>query len=261
MMNPAEYQVEQIQFFFLMFARIMAMMAVFPIFGSRNVPWQVRVGISFLLAILLFPMTRPAVVELPNQLIPYAILIGKEVLVGLTIGFVTSLIFTGVSLAGNVIDRQVGFAMARTVDPMTGGGTSVFGSFKVILFTLIFLGLHGHQFLMLALIKSFDRIPILGVNFQTGRLSEVMMHFVASVFEIGLRLSAPVLILVLLVSMASGVLSRTVPQMNLFVVNLPAKIAIAVLGMALMLPLMFYVFEKAYHQMQDNILNILILMA
>ena len=69
------------------------------------------------------------------------------------------------------------------------------------------------------------------------------------------------MILVLLVSVASGVLSRTLPQMNLFVVNLPAKISIGVIGVALALPIAFYVFEKAYHHLQDNILNLLLLMA
>jgi len=109
MMKPAEYQVEQIQFFFFMFARIISMIMVFPVLGSRNVPWMVKVGLSLLLSMILFPMIAPRVAEVPNQMVPYIILIIKEVLIGLIIGFVTSLLFTAVSVAGSLIDFQVGF--------------------------------------------------------------------------------------------------------------------------------------------------------
>lgn len=260
MMNPAEYQVEQIQFFLLMLMRVSAMILVFPIFGSKNVPIQVKMGLSFFICLILFPLVQPAVLEVPNNLFAYAVLVVKEILVGLTIGFVSTLIFTGVSLAGYIIDHQAGFAMSRSMDPITESGATVIGAFKTMLFTIIFLAIHGHQFLILAMVKSFEKIPIMGVHFQTGPLALVFTKFIGAIFEIGIRLSAPVVALIMLVSMASGVLSRTIPQMNLFAVNMPAKIGIALIGVAVTLPFVYYVFEKAYENLQENIMSLLFLM-
>jgi flagellar biosynthetic protein FliR len=258
--NPAEYQVEQLQFLFLMFTRIAAMMQVFPIFGSQYVPWQMKMGLSLFLSLILFPLVVPQVVETPNNLLPYAVLIIKELLVGLTIGFVASMIFTGVSMAGNLIDAQIGFSMVQSYNPFTDQGSSVLGQFKVIVFSIIFLGLQGHQFLVLALVKSFERIPIMGIHFNTGKLAEIVAYFIANIFDISIRLAGPVIILLLIISVASGVLSRTVPQMNMFVVDMPLKVAVGLLGLAASFPILYYVFEKAYTQLQSDLLNLLYFM-
>jgi flagellar biosynthetic protein FliR len=260
MINPAEYSVEQIQFFFLMWSRILAMLAIFPIFGSSNVPWQLKVGLSLLLSLILFPILSTRPVEIPTHLLAYAILVIKEILVGLVIGFATSLIFTGLSMAGSIIDLQIGFAMSQTIDPMSGEGSTVLGQFLLTLFTLLFLLLGGHHFLILTLVQSFDKIPILGATFLTGKLTEVMAYLITNIFVLGIKFSAPIVILLMLISVAGGVLSRTLPQMNLFVVAMPAQILVGLMGVAVMLPVLYLVFEKAYEQLQDDILKLLLLM-
>ena len=260
MINPAEYKVEQIQFSFLMLVRIVAMIQTFPVFGSRNVPWQIKIGLSLFLTVILFPLVQPRIIELPNNILPYAMLIMKEALVGLVIGFVASLVFTAISIAGAMIDMQVGFAMARSIDPLTGVGTTVLGNFQVFLFTLIFLALQGHQFLIIALARSFVKIPVAAAVLPYGKLANIVTYLISNIFDVSVRLAAPVVIFVLLISVASGILSRTLPQMNLFVVALPAKIAVSIMAVAMSFPVLSYVFEKAYNQLQDDIYNLLLIM-
>ncbi len=260
MLSFSTLTIVQLQLFFLMFARIIAMVAIFPIFGSRSVPAQLKIGFSLFLSFALFGLVKPETTSLSSDLIPYALLIVKELLVGITIGFATTLIFTAISIAGAMIDMQVGFAMARSIDPVTGAGTTVLTNFQIILFTLLFLTLQGHQFLIMALARSFEKIPVTMVVFKFGKLSEFLTLYISNIFDVSVRLAAPITIFILLVSVASGILSRTMPQMNLFVVALPAKIGVGLIGMAMSMPVVFYVFEKAYNKLQDNIFNLLILM-
>ncbi len=261
MMNPAEYSVEQLQFLFLMLVRIGCMIAVFPILGSRNVPPQVKIGLSFLLSLILFPLLPPATVAMPTRLLAYAVLVIKEALVGLTIGYAASLILTAVSMAGSIIDMEVGFAFASSMDPLTGAGSTVLGNFKLSLFMIIFLALQGHQFLILALARSFDKIPLVQASLPAGKIAEFMTVLVANLFDVSLRMAAPIIVLTMLINVAAGVLARTVPQMNLFVVDLPLRIGVALLGLGLMLPIMFTVFEKAYNRFEDDVLRLLLLIA
>lgn len=260
-MNPAEYTVDQLQFFFLALVRIGCMIVVFPILGSRNVAPQVKIGLSFLLALVIVPLLPPVAVALPTQVLPYSILIIKEALVGLTIGYAASLILTAVSMAGAIIDLQVGFAMASAIDPLTGAGSTVMGNFKLTLFTILFLALQGHQFLILAMVSSFEKIPLVQAALPAGKMAEFMAGLITGLFVVSLKLAAPIIVLVMVINAAAGVLARTVPQMNLFVVDLPLRIGVALVGLAVILPVIYIVFEKTYAQFQDDILRLLLLIA
>jgi len=160
------FTVDQIQYFLLIFVRISTVIALIPIFGSYQVPAQIKVAISIALAIIMFPVIMASKPEIPGtfSVALFAMLVAKEAMVGLAIGFVTQFIFTAIQLAGQLVDTEMGFGFVEVADPFTEEPITVLGQFQIILFTILFLTFNGHYFLLLAIEKSFQIIPLFSAS-------------------------------------------------------------------------------------------------
>jgi flagellar biosynthetic protein FliR len=209
----------------LIFIRVMGIFAAAPIFGHVHLPLQVKLSFALLIAVVLLP-----VVHLPDPAIADNIfMLGgaavKEAAVGLILGFTAMLIFVAIQLAGEAADIQIGFGMASIVDPLLGTQTALVGQFQFMVATLFFLVINGHHYILMALAKSFELVPLNGFVYHT-LLTGRVLQIVSDLFLIGLRLGAPVMLAVFLTDLALGLLGRTVPQMNLLLVGFPVKIAV-----------------------------------
>lgn len=261
-MIPTDLTTAQILTFLLAFTRITAMMGLLPIFSSRNIPVQLKAGFSFLLAIALFPFVQIDLESTFRFNIPlFIFMMIKEVFIGITIGFAASLLFAAVQFAGRLIDRQMGFALVQVVDPFTDAASTVTGQLKIIIFSIIFLLINGHYFLVLAVQKSFDVIPIFQAHLPTGKMASFLSNMVADIFVLAIRLAAPVFTVLILTSIALGVVARTVPQINIFFVGLPLKIGIGVLTLAIVLPSLSIIFRGMVNELIRDIWRLLYLMA
>ena len=234
---------DQFNVFLLVLLRVSALLVVAPIFGHRN--WQARskVGLAFLVSILLFPMVAEQTVELPAGVFAYAALMVREVLMGVVLGFTVLLLFVGIQFAGQLAGLQMGFGIVNVIDPQSANQISIIGQFLNILAILLLLTINGHHMILSALVTSFETIPLGGVSFHDG----VMMKLIAvtaQVFVIAIKISAPVLIALFLVTASMGVLARTVPQMNVFMVGFPVQIAVGMAALVLSLPLFAVLVER-----------------
>jgi len=254
-----ETLLDKLELFFLIFARVSTILVVFPIFGYRGTPPQLKIGLAFLLTVLLLPVVRPPTATASESLLRYLVAILGEISAGLLVGFVASLLFMGVQFMGQLVGIQMGFNIVEVLDPQSEAQVSLLGQFHYLLAVLIFLTLDGHHFLIQALGKSFEAIPLLGEEYS-GPLALKVIRMTGGVFEAGAKIAAPVLATLMLTTVALGILARLLPQMNLFAVGFPLQIAVGLAMIAFGLPLFLYVFQKLYGQFEHDLITVLALL-
>lgn len=236
--------------FLLVLARVAGIFTAAPIFGNVNVAPMVRVSIALALAFVFFPMARCE--SVPTDLLPFISAVAKEALVGLCMGFLASLMFTAIQMSGALIDLQVGFGFAQIVDPMTRENHAVISQLHNFAATLLFLALNGHHFMINGLADSFSILPLGEVALQGAAVGELLQAF-AGIFVAALKIGAPVVGAIFLTDVALGILARTVPQLNVFVVGLPAKMAVAMLAVIAVMPMAFAVMSRLFMGLQKDI--------
>ncbi|GIP52250.1 MULTISPECIES: flagellar biosynthetic protein FliR [Paenibacillus] len=246
-----------ISVFMLIFCRMTAFFVVAPVFSSRGVPNTFKIGLSAMIALLIL------MIQGTNQVIPqdlgYVLMIIREVLIGLLMGFVAYLIFSVILTAGSFIDIQIGFGMANVLDPMTGASAPVLGNFKYIIATLVFLSINGHHYLLDAVIRSYNWIPLSNDVFQRiyrGGVTEFLVSTFSQSFTLAFQMAAPLVVALFLTDVALGFLARTAPQFNVFVIGIPLKIIVGLVVLLLLIPGFIYAFEHLFEVMFNALHNL-----
>ena len=214
--------------------RVLGLVMASPIFGGRGVPAQVKIGLSVVTAMALYPVLPVDVLSM-ETVAGYYVVVLKELMVGIGLGFAVTLVFSAIYLAGQLIDVPMGFGMVNVVDPQSGLQVPIFAQFQYVLAALIFLAVRGHHALFQALASSFALIPI-GGKLPGRAWPMAVLDLFAKMFYLGVKLSLPVVMGLLLADIALGIVSRAVPQINIFVVGFPAKILIGISLFVLMIP-------------------------
>jgi flagellar biosynthetic protein FliR len=160
-----------------------------------------------------------------------------EVAIGVTIGLAVQMVFSGVQMAGQLVGFQMSFAIANVVDPAGEAQVPLLSQFSHVLAMLLFLATNAHHLLLRALTESFQLIPPLGFHYRQALVEEVM-GLAGNMFVVTIKLGAPVIVVLLLTSVAMGLMARTVPQMHVFIVAMPLKIAIGFIFLGLAMPYM-----------------------
>jgi len=252
----------QIETFILIFVRITAIISLLPIFGSQSVPAQLKAGLSFVLAMVVFPSVSPYLVVAGEFNVPiFFVTVIKEALIGIAIGYVTTFMFAAVQFAGRLIDTQMGFALVQVIDPFSNTQTTVTGQFQVLLFSIIFLLVNGHYFLLLAAVKSFEMIPLTMVHFPSGAMVALFTRMTGNIFVMAVRFASPVFSVLVLSSLSLGIVARTVPQINIFFVGLPMKIGLGIVSLIIVLPSLVNLFRVMTNSLMEDIWRVLFLMS
>jgi flagellar biosynthetic protein FliR len=234
--------------FLLVFGRAIGLIVAAPFWGGRVVPVVVRVWIAMILAIATYPMVQVASLAGGITVLTLFTSLVGEVLLGLILGWLAQLLFAGVRLAGQEIEMRSGLGLLQLVDPHEGGHSGIFAAFLEVAAGLIFFSLNGHHLLIQALSSSFSVFPLAGEKFIT-RVLDGLIGSTGEIFTIALRLSAPVLLGLLLSDIILGVLSRAVPQMNVFMVAQPLQFAFCIFLVMLSLPALVWFIVRQLPQM------------
>jgi len=248
--------INQTAFFLLIFARISGIFSAAPFFRSRNIPTYAKAGISLLLSYIVYPAVFSARTPLPDAMPAYVALVAGEFLLGLIFGFVSSLIMQAVQMAGHILDLQIGFGMVNIFDPQFGQPIPLLGNFKYILALMVFLATNGHHMLLSALVASFKLVPVTGVAIPAS-LAGFILDLVSGAFTIAFKISVPVLVSLVLADVAFGILARTMPQMNIFVVGIPAKLIIGIFALMMALPFYIAMLEVGFNGMYKDVYRLL----
>ncbi len=240
--------IDRFQILLLIFVRMSSIFVITPVFGRREMPGYMKIALAFFCSYILIPLIGDTQLEY-STFLGFAAIAGREFISGIIIGYVGFLVFTALYIAGQIIDMQIGFGMVNVLDPTMNTQVPVTGNFIYILSTLFFLMIDGHHVLLSALFKSYSILPINGFAFTEAMVHNVVNIF-ADVFVIGFKISIPVIAAVMLAEVALGILSKTVPQMNVFVVGMPLKIGIGLLTFYVIMPifikLMTVTFDRMY---------------
>jgi len=239
--------------FLLIFVRVTSFFLMVPLFSYRNIPAGAKIGLGFFMAlIMVFAVDIPELAIDSN----YFLLIIKEALVGLFIGFIAYMLLSAIQTAGGFIDFQMGFAIANVMDPQTGAQSPLMGQYLYTIGLFLMLALNGHHLLLDGVFYSYKFIPIdqPWIPFGNENMLQYVVKAFNSMFIIAFQMSIPIVGSLFLVDIALGIVARTVPQLNVFVVGLPLKIGVSfivlMVVMGTLLLLVSQLFDIMLHTMR-----------
>jgi len=239
----------QYELFLLIMVRTSGIFIFSPFFSSQNIPNIMKVGLTFSVSLLISSIL-PFSVNLTNEVL--LILIFKELMVGIIIGFISYVFFSAFYVMGQIADMKIGFGMVNVIDPQNKTQVPVMGNVYYILAFLMFLNFNGHHLLISTLVDSYTFLPIGSLKY-TGDTMHILTNTLAKSFEIGFKLSTPIIAVVFLTDIVLGVMSKTIPQMNVFVVGMPLKVFIGLLIVIVSMPLFFSSLNGIFDLMINDI--------
>ncbi|MGI6606261.1 MAG: flagellar biosynthetic protein FliR [Peptococcia bacterium] len=242
--------------FFLLLARFSGISFI-PVFSTQSLPVQWRVSVLMLLTFFAWLMGLAGDIPLNLPLSGYALTLVMELFTGIALALIVQFFFAAIQLAGQIIDTQLGFGMMNVVDPLSGTQAPLIGNFKYVLALLAFLLIDGHHLFIQAVFDSYRAFPV-GQSFLLSPdfISSFLAYF-GNIFVIGCKIGMPVVGALLITDFVLGIMSRTVPQMNIFMVGLQVKIIIGFFVLLVTIPLLVYLFLGSFSDMFTTIYELI----
>ncbi|MEW6073158.1 MAG: flagellar biosynthetic protein FliR [Planctomycetota bacterium] len=231
--------------FGLFLIRTGALVTSAPVLGYGSGFSGYKVGLTFLLAFLLYAASGEPLPADALHPIGYGLLAAREVVIGVFLGFFLHLVLLAVRVTGEMIGHEMGFMVASQVDPASGIHTPLITSVYENLFLLALLTMNGHHWLVRSLGESFHRAPVGRLSLGAGVVPAVRTMF-GEMFGAGIVFAAPVMVFLMLVSILIGLLARAVPQLNVLEVGFTLRVAIALVAMFLFAPLLEPAMTRLY---------------
>jgi flagellar biosynthetic protein FliR len=222
MAEPLIIPLRPVLIFIVVLARVGGLVTFAPFWSHQAAPARVRAVLALVLALVLAPAVAPQLGTPPADLIPLAVVVAGELLVGCALGLVGRLVFSGLEVAAQVLGFQMGFALAATIDPATRAQTTALGTIAQMFGLVIFLGADGHHWLLAATVKSFQTTAPGSVS---PALAALLLRLSADALAVGVALAAPAIVTLLAVEFALAVAGRAAPQLQVMIVGFPIKIA------------------------------------
>jgi flagellar biosynthetic protein FliR len=225
--------------------RILGLITIAPVFGNISVPFQVKIGLGILLALIIAP-TVPALPAADPMSLAGLLILTQEFVIGLAMGFAMRIIFAAVEMAGEIVGLTMGFGFATFFDPNTQGRSSAISQFLALLMIMMFLATNMHLALLSALAESFTSLPISASAMGTQNFLNVA-NAGGKVFSSGVQISLPIVAALLITNVALGILTRAAPQLNLFGIGFPITLGVGFIMIALILPFLSIPLDGLFH--------------
>lgn len=238
--------------FALVLTRVSGLMLAAPLFSLSVIPPQVKAGLAGLISLIIFPVVRPTMGAMPENLLGLVVACGGELMVGLVIALAVNLLLVGVQLAAQMASQQMGLGLARVFNPALGAQTDVMEQLYVMLATVLFLLFNGHLMVLGAVLDSFKSLPPMAVTVRPEAF-QVLIGLLGGAYVMALKVAAPLLVIFFLVSAVMGFLGRTVPQINILVVGFPVRITVGLAVLATTVGTTALVFSDAYRETVDGV--------
>jgi flagellar biosynthetic protein FliR len=206
----------------IMNLRAGAMLLSAPFFGSRMLPLQIRIILSFALgAFVMSQVEAPSVEVLTSFLVIPLVL--QELAIGLSIGLTFTIIFAAVGLAGEKIASSSGLSFSMQVDPTGSGQTPVVSQILTLFALVIFFSINGHLHVFLLLLRSYETVPI-GAPMISGVMTQAGIDAGGLMFKLAANIMLPIVAVLLIINLAIGIITKSAPQLNLFSFGFPITI-------------------------------------
>lgn len=237
----------------ILLARPGALIAGAPAFGGAFAPMPVRLGLAVVVAILMVPTVPP----LAFQSMPgLGVVIVREMAIGLLMALALRAVLAGAELGGHLTGSQLTLSYGSVVDPQGGVRNNLVAALYSNLALMTFLGMNGHHMLLRTLARSYERLPI-GIAGVSPTMGATVVQMLGVVFELGVRLAAPIIVVMLLVEVGTALMARVAPTLNLMAVAPPVRLAVGLLAMAAMIPFVPPIIRGATANLGDLLLRAL----
>lgn len=223
------------------------MVSFSPIIGSGNVPARTKIGLSFFLSLIIFPIVTRDMPAIPESIVAFWTLVIREGMIGMLVALISNLMLAAVQLSGQIFGIQIGFGIVNVMDPLSEEQTSLLGEFIFIVGILLFLVMDGHHVFIRIIANSYTVVP-LGAFGITEPLTSELAHWLTKAYLIAFKIGAPMIFCLLLISVAMGIVARTVPQINIFIVGLPINIFVGLFVLGATMMLLTYVLRGFFSQ-------------
>jgi flagellar biosynthetic protein FliR len=219
-----------------------------PIFGRQGIPAITKVGISMLLSVFVLQGFNQTISIDDLSLVAFVVVVAKEAIIGLLLGYTTTVFFSVFYIAGQIIDMQMGFQMGGMFDAQLNSQVPISGNLLYAFAILTFLQLNGHLKLLYILYHCYEAIPIMGGNIVASLTNVVITGFFVA-FTLAVRLVLPVILIMLIIQGVLGVMVKFIPQLNIFIIGIPIKIFIGFFVLFYMVSPMVNMFETIFDEM------------
>lgn len=233
----------------LIVVRISCFVSVAPFFGTRNVPNQVKIGFSVLVAIIIFASVDQSSLTYTGMF-GYAIIVMREGITGLLMGLAANICNSIILFAGNIIDMDIGLSMAQEFDMMTNSQTTITGSLYNYFLMLMLVVTNMHHYLLRALVDSYQVIPVNAQVFDWTSLSNSMIRFMTDMFVIAFRIVLPVFACIMILNCILGIMAKVAPQMNMFAVGMQMKVLLGLVILFLTIILLPGIADMVFMEMR-----------
>lgn len=242
--------------FMAILARMAATIGSLPIFTSSEAAIRLRLGLAVAISLVLFPILDLSLT--PQQMTPvgFGLVVIRETLLGLLLGFVTQLIFFAVQFGGTIVGYQMGFAAANILDPQHQQQMPLLSQFQNVFAILIFLALNIHHVILRVMVDSYRILPPGGLDFS-GNAIPFLVELTGQMFVLGLQLVAPVMIVLMLSMFILGIMSRVFSQLQVFLLSFPINISLALILIGLSAEMVLLILEQEFSELQERLMRML----
>ncbi len=248
--QPIHILLPEFQAFLVLISRIGGLLAAIPVLSGQAVPVKVKIALILSLGLLLAPMVHlPSV---PYEPVALAAGLVSEMTIGMAIGLAVRLFFSALEVAGELIGIQMGFGVVQLFDPATAHQMPIIGRFFTLSASLVFLSLNGHMFFVATILSSYEAIPAFGASLS-GEVGDDVLRLSQNMFVLGLKLAAPVLVVIFVINILLAMLGRAVSQINVFVLSFPVTIAGGLAVLALSMPFAVELLARELERLQVTI--------
>ncbi len=227
------FSYDELLTFLLIVVRVTCFIYLAPFFNMGNTPNRVKIGLGVCVSYLIYQTLLPIEPLVYSNILEYSVLVLKEAMVGLIIGFGANICMAVVNFAGSIIDMETGMAMATLFDPQTNQETSISGVLYQYAMSLMLIVSGMYQYLLKAIVETYTLIPINGAVFDKEHLLNSMIKFMGNYLTIGFRICLPVFCAMILLNAILGIMAKVSPQMNMFAVGIQLKMLVG-LGILLL---------------------------
>lgn len=241
--------------FLLVLVRVACFISIAPVFGHNSLNTRMKISIAFFVSLILYQVVD---VSLPvySDVLGYSTLVLEEALVGLLLGFVAGLSMKALAIAGEFIDREIGFSMATTFDPNQGMVT-ITGELYDKIVCLVIMISNLHYYILSAAAQSFELVPVGRIALNPDLIYTSLIQFIVQVFMIGFRIAMPVFLGATMLNVILGVLAKSSPQMNMFAIGMQLKVFVGLFLLAVCIMFVPNIANYIMERMRDMIQTIL----
>lgn len=235
MISIFEFTYKEIIHIFLIMIRIASFIMVAPFWSHQSINSRMKIVLACLISYIIVPFV-PHMALFPENFISLLFLIVKQIFFGALLGFISRLFLDGIRLGASFLDIQMGFSFARTIDPTFGAQSAIMELYYSLMTLLLLLSSGGHHLILRAIINTFTILPLDKPMVLSNSLSENIIFMVSHIFIICLEVAAPIVTIMFLIDTCMGLMAKMMPQMNIFMFDVPLKLSVGIICVIVCLP-------------------------